>query len=146
MSVGKGKKVWIFFKKKILILFFFVLFLLAIVYFWKHSTQLYCWLLLWDKYTKKQQGNLAYNLFELNIYLGRIIFTTFIKRDMTATLLSSLEFYLRLERDWNHLDTTRRYTKERKDEGHSVLEPLFWLSHLVLSLWLLQQPGDFLVA
>lgn len=43
----------------ILNLFCFVLFLVVVVYFWRHSNHLYLWLLLRDKYTKKQQDSLA---------------------------------------------------------------------------------------
>ena len=46
-------------EKQILNLFGFVLFWVVVVYLCRHSNHLYWWLLLWDKYTKKQQDNLA---------------------------------------------------------------------------------------
>lgn len=90
-------------EKQILNLFGFVLFLVVVVYLCRHSNRLYWWLLLWDKYTKKRQDNLASIIcLVLTKYLPWKNYVYNIhKKKYSSHLVTFLRVYLSLEWDWN---------------------------------------------
>lgn len=90
-------------EKQILNLFGFVLFLVVVVYLCRHSNRLYWWLLLWDKYTKKREDNLASIIcLVLTKYLPWKNYVYNIhKKKYSGHLVTFLRVYLSLEWDWN---------------------------------------------
>lgn len=134
-------------EKQILNLFGFVLFFVVVVYFCKHSNHLYWWLLLWDKYTKKQQDSLASIIcLVLTKYLPWKNYVYNIhKKKYNSHLVTFLGVHVSLEGDWNTNLSPEDTAKSTKMKA--ILFLSFYFNSVILcwGFCCSTRQGDFLM-